>query len=91
MLANWEKLPYNPRLFIRGLSYLDRLHELTRTMIGAGTFDGAERIVCVDLSPERLALKTQRSMLAAIAGICFASSAPLTCLRSVLFGGKTTP
>ena len=28
------------------LSYLDRLRELTRTIIDAGTFDGAERIVC---------------------------------------------
>ena len=27
------------------LAYLDRLHELTRTMIDAGSFDGADRIV----------------------------------------------
>jgi SAM-dependent methyltransferase len=25
ILANWEKLPYRPRILIRGLSYLDRL------------------------------------------------------------------
>jgi SAM-dependent methyltransferase len=25
ILANWERLPYSPRLFIHGLSYMDRL------------------------------------------------------------------
>src|SRR5438132_434941 len=28
LLANWEKLPYRPRVLIRGLSYLDRLFSL---------------------------------------------------------------
>src|SRR2546426_2544833 len=28
ILANWEKLPYRPRVLIRGLSYLDRLLSL---------------------------------------------------------------
>ena len=36
----------SPECLALVLSYLDRLRELTRTLIDAGTFDGAERIVC---------------------------------------------
>jgi D-serine deaminase-like pyridoxal phosphate-dependent protein len=36
----------SPECLALVLSYLDRLRELTRTLMDAGTFDGAERIVC---------------------------------------------